>query len=120
MDDNEIDAAIGGLAPPAGGGALVPVTTTIVTSDAGQREYTLIVPPTVNGKRLRKIRMRLPLQGDIDDWGNGEIASLREFQARLTGLDPLVLRALAWPDAEAVHLLFRDIVPDFVLAGKAP
>ena len=118
MDDPAIDAAIGGLEPPAG--AEVLASTVIFTGNLGQREYTLLVPLTVNGTRLRKIRMRLPVQGDIDDWGNGEIASPREFLVRLTGLDPLVIRALAWPDSEAVHLLFRDIVPDFILAGRAP
>ncbi len=39
-----------------------------VDTKAGARSYTLLVPLKVNGKWLRQISLRLPSQGDIDDY----------------------------------------------------
>ncbi|WP_137136609.1 hypothetical protein [Rhizobium sp. FKY42] len=88
-----------------------------VNTQAGARSHALLVPLKVNGKWLRKITLRLPSQGEIDDYVNGDLASRRAFLARLADLDPLVIKALRWPDSEAVHQLFHDIVPQFVSEG---
>ena len=85
-----------------------------VDTKAGARSYTLLVPLKVNGKWLRQISLRLPSQGDIDDYINDDNRSRREFLARMAGLDPLVIKALRWPDSEAVHQLFHDMVPQFI------
>ena len=91
----------------------------IEVGPAGRRSYALIIPLKVNGKWLRKVDLRLPSQGDIDDWGTGEIENARAFLCRLTGLDPLVIKALRWPDSEALYQMFRDVMPDFVASNGA-
>lgn len=85
-----------------------------VDANAGARSYTLLVPLKVNGKWLRQISLRIPSQGDIDDYLSDDNRSRREFLARMAGLDPLVIKALRWPDSEAVHQLFHDMVPQFI------
>lgn len=92
----------------------VPAPTIAVDTKAGARSYTLLVPLKVNGKWLRQISLRLPSQGDIDDYLSDDNRSRREFLARMAGLDPLVIKALRWPDSEAVHQLFHDMVPQFI------
>lgn len=85
--------------------------------EAGTRSYTLLHPPRVNGVLLRQVVMRQPEQGDIDDFFSGELSGNRAMICRLTGLNPAVFRRLKWPDAEAIHQLYRDIVPGFI-AGE--
>lgn len=87
------------------------------TQEAGTRIYTLLHPPTVNGELLRQVVMRQPEQGDIDDFFSGELSGNRAMVCRLTSLHPAVFRRLKWPDAEAIHQLYRDIVPGFI-AGE--
>ncbi|RYC10181.1 phage tail assembly protein [Ciceribacter ferrooxidans] len=87
------------------------------TQEAGTRIYTLLHPPTVNGVLLRQVEMRQPEQGDIDDFFSGELSGNRAMICRLTSLHPAVFRRLKWPDAEAIHQLYRDIVPGFI-AGE--
>lgn len=99
-----------------GEGARIPVVD--FDRKAGSRRYTLLFPRKVDGRSLRHVTMAYPTQGDIDDWGSGEIAGRRGLICRMTGLHPLVFRSLAWPDAEALHQMFADMVPDFIVTGE--
>lgn len=94
-----------------------PALTIAVDTKAGARSHTLLVPLKVNGKWLRQITLRLPSQGQIDDYVNNENASRRLLLAELAGVDPLIIKALRWPDSEAVHQIFHDIVPQFISEG---
>lgn len=85
-----------------------------VDTKAGARSHTLLVPLKVNGKWLRRISLRLPSQGDIDDFLSDGNQSRRQLLAHLAGVDPLVIKALRWPDSEAVHQLFHDMLPQFI------
>lgn len=93
----------------------------IVTRDenAGSRSYRLLVPLTIEegGKkrRLSTIRMRHPSQSEIDAWGRGEIAGRRDLLCVMAGQPAEVIGALAWPDAAAIHQMFSDMVPEFIL-----
>lgn len=80
----------------------------------GSREVNLIYPFSVDGKMLRKVRIRLPSQGDIDDFSSGALPTLRDLLSRLTGLHPAVIKALVWEDSKAVHQVFRDVLPAFI------
>ncbi len=80
----------------------------------GGRVYSLLHAPRVNGDLIEKVTMRLPEQGDIDAFFAGSIAGNRGMICRLTGLHPAVFARLKWPDAQALHQLYRDIVPGFV------
>lgn len=88
----------------------------VVTHDGerGARAYVLLHPPSVDGARLSRVTMRLPEQGDIDDFAAGAISGNRGMICRLTGLHPAVFRRLKWPDAEALHQIYRDIAPGFL------
>lgn len=96
-----------------------PVITVTRDEKAGSRSYRLLVPLTIEqgGKkrRLTSIRMRHPSQSEIDAWGRGEIAGRRDMLCAITGQHAVVIGALAWPDAAAVHQMFSDMVPEFVL-----
>ena len=94
-----------------------PALTIAVDTKAGARSHTLLVPLKVNGKWLRQITLRLPSQGQIDDYVNDENRSRRLLLAELAGVDPLIIKALRWPDSEAVHQIFHDIVPQFISEG---
>lgn len=100
-----------------------PVSSVVVTRDemAGARVYHLLVPLTLKeaGKtrRLRSIRMRHPSQAEIDAWGRGEIEGRRALLCAMTGQPGEVIGALAWPDASALHQMFSDMVPEFVLTS---
>lgn len=87
---------------------------------SGGRELLLSHPIKVDGNILQKIRVRVPSQGDIDDWGAGHLPTVRDFLVRLTNTHPLVIKALSWPDSEALHMLFRDVVPAFVIPQNQP
>ena len=80
----------------------------------GGRVYHLLHAPRVNGDLIEKVTMRLPEQGDIDAFFAGSIAGNRGMICRLTGLHPAVFARLKWPDAQALHQLYRDIVPGFM------
>lgn len=82
---------------------------------AGSRTYTLVQKPKVNGVILSTITLRMPEQQDIDDFYSGGVDGTRGMLARLTGLHPVVIKRLKWPDAEAVFQLYRDIVPSFMI-----
>lgn len=84
---------------------------------AGARTYDLVYPRRVDGKWLRRITVRMPEQGDIDDYVSGELKDLRDLLVRLTGLSRPVIRALTWVDSSAVHQIFRDVLPAFIDAG---
>ncbi len=96
-----------------------PVITVTRDENAGSRSYRLLVPLKIDegGKkrRLTRIRMRHPSQSEIDAWGRGEIAGRRDMLCAITGQHAVVIGALAWPDAAAVHQMFSDMVPEFVL-----
>lgn len=96
-----------------------PVITVTRDENAGSRSYRLLVPLTIKegGKkrRLTTIRMRHPSQSEIDAWGRGEIAGRRDMLCAITGQPAVVIGTLAWPDAAAVHQMFSDMVPEFVL-----
>ena len=121
LTDQDIDDILDGkhaVGEPAAGAVTSAPVIVPAKGGAGAREYTLLVPLKVDGRWLKKIRMRLPTQGDIDDWGNGEIASMRAFLCRLTGLHPAVIKALAWPDSAVLHEVFHDVVPGFVIRDR--
>lgn len=75
----------------------------------------LLFPFKVDGRWLRKVTLQHPAQGDIDDYASGELKSLRSVLCRLTGLHPDTIRALKWPDSEALHLAFKDVLPSFIV-----
>lgn len=116
MDDREIDELIGGPGMPAEEEPTVsddgiPV---VLAGQGASLSYRLLVPLKVDGRWLRRVTMRLPTQGDIDDWGSGEIASPRQLFCRLTDLQPAVAKALRWPDSERLHLMFSEMLPEFM------
>ncbi len=116
MDAHELDAMIGGPDVSAvDAPEPVDAAPIITAGKGGDQTYRLMIPLKVNGRWLRAVTVRLPTQGDIDDWGNGVLVSPREMFCRLTGLDPYVVKALRWPDSEQLHLVFRDIVPEFMM-----
>ena len=80
----------------------------------GGRVYHFLHAPRVNGDLIDQVTMRLPEQGDIDAFFAGSIAGNRGMICRLTGLHPAVFARLKWPDAQALHQLYRDIVPGFM------
>lgn len=80
----------------------------------GGRVYHLLHAPRVDGGLIDRVTMRMPEQGDIDAFFSGEIAGNRGMICRLTGLHPSVFARLKWPDAAALHQIYRDIVPAFV------
>lgn len=75
----------------------------------------LLFPFKVDGRVLRHVTLQHPAQGDIDDYASGELKSLRDVLCRLTGLHPDTIRALKWPDSEALHLAFKDVLPSFIV-----
>lgn len=122
-DPNEIEAFMTDAADISQPAASAPVQSAgegdepVVSVDGavGMLSHTLLIPLIVNGRRLTQVTMRLPDLGDIDDWGSGRLKTNRDLLARLTGLHPVVLRALKWPDAEAVIKLFEAAAPAFVI-----
>lgn len=84
------------------------------------REHRLLFPPNVDGRRMTRVAVRLPEQGDIDDWAAGTLPDVRAVVLRLTGLHPAVLKALTWQDSEAVHLIVQDILPAFIVNSEDP
>ena len=80
----------------------------------GGRVYSLLHAPRVNGEIIDRVTMRMPEQCDIDAFFSGSIAGNRGMICRLTGLHPAVFARLKWPDAAALHQLYRDIVPPFL------
>lgn len=89
----------------------------VVANEAGSREINLVFPLKIDGKRLNKVRMRMPEQGDIDDFASGDLPTLRDLLCRLTGLHPNVIKKLKWQDSEAVHQTFKDVLPTFITEG---
>jgi hypothetical protein len=96
-----------------------PVITVTRDENAGARQLTLLVPLRIQeagkSRRLTRIRMRHPSQSDIDAWGRGEIEGRRALICLMIGEPPEIFGALAWPDAAALHQMFSDMVPDFIL-----
>lgn len=80
----------------------------------GGRTYVLLNPPRVNGDLLDRVTLRLPEQGDVDAFFAGEVTGNRGMICRLSGLHPAVFARLKWPDAAALHQIYRDIVPAFL------
>lgn len=80
----------------------------------GGRIYALLHPPRVNGDLINRVTLRLPEQGDIDAFFAGEVSGNRGMICRLSGLHPAVFARLKWPDAAALHQIYRDLVPAFV------
>ncbi len=90
------------------------IAPVVIASVAGSREVNLVFPFKVERRWLRKVSIRLPSQGDIDDFSSGDLPTLRDLLSRLTGLHPAVLKALIWHDSAAVHQVFRDVLPAFI------
>lgn len=86
----------------------------------GSRQVVLAYPLKVNGKWLRSITVRPLDQGDVDDWENGQLPTLRDMMLRLTGLNPAVAKALVWLDSEAVLLMVQNTLPEFMTGKVAP
>lgn len=112
----QVDAPVDGAldAPETVGPAPVVV---ISNPGAGSRRYTLLVPLKVDGQWLRHVTLRAVRQGDIDDFGTGRIEGIRAFVCRITGLNPSVFDAMNFADSAAIHQMFGDMVPEFVLEG---
>lgn len=113
LDFSEFEPADPDLAGDGGSGAPA-LAIAFAEPGGGERRYRLLAPLVVNDERLDEITLRLPTQSDLDDFANGELGNRRLLLARLAGLDPLVIKALAWPDSQAVHQMFADILPDFL------
>ncbi|MBN9055221.1 MAG: hypothetical protein BGO06_00650 [Shinella sp. 65-6] len=95
-----------------------PESISVVGNTApGSRRYTLLVPLRVDGKWLRHVTLRAVQQGDIDDFGTGRIEGIRAFVCRIADLDPSVFAAMNFVDSAAIHQMFGDMVPEFVLEG---
>lgn len=96
-----------------------PVIEVTRDENAGARRLTLLVPLRIKEatktRRLTTIRMRHPSQAEIDAWGRGEIEGRRAMLCLMTGQPAEVFGALAWPDAAALHQMFSDMVPEFIL-----
>lgn len=84
------------------------VSVSLLDPLAGSRTYRLLAPLRVNGKVVRTIRMRHLRQDEIDTFGD---RSYREMIALSCGLPVEAVSALIWPDSEAVHALFDDMLP---------
>lgn len=82
---------------------------------AGSYSYRLLSPMTVNGARLDVVTIKQPEQTDLDDYATGSIVSRRLLLARLTGVDPRVIKRMIWPDSKAVHQILADLIPDFMM-----
>lgn len=102
-------------ATDVGADAAVEVTVEHAEPLVGSYSYRLLSPLLVNGVRLDVVTMRQPEQSDIDDYATGDIVSRRLLLARLTGLDPRVIKKLIWPDSKAVHQILGDLMPDFMM-----
>jgi hypothetical protein len=98
-----------------------PVTGPVVEPAYSAAAFTISLssPLKVNQETVSKIVVRQLLQGDIDDLGNGILASNRDLLCRLTGLDNAVIRALVWADSERLHKQFANLLPDFLLPEDA-
>jgi len=90
------------------------LTISLADPARGVKRYTLLAPLTVDGKLLDEVVLRHPTQGELDDYANSDIETRRLMLARLTGVDPLVIKALIWPDSQALHQMLADILPDFL------
>ena len=106
-------------ATPEPGAAVDPVSPVISRGDHGARRYTLVFPFKVDGKWLRTVMVRLPEQGDVDDFADGVLKNCRDMALRLTGLHPAVFKGLKWQDSEVIHLMMQDLLPEFLTEGKA-
>lgn len=84
------------------------VSVEILNPLVGSRTYRLLAPLKVNGKTVRVIRMRHLRQEEIDSFAG---RPFREMMAKACDLPPAVLGALIWPDSEAVHSMFDDMLP---------
>ena len=117
LDFSEFDmpgAEIQEAATPAASSHDVPAPVVEADTAAGARSYTLLAGPKVNGRKLRRITMRPVTQADIDDLADGTLPNNRALLCRLTGLHPAVIKALIWPDAQFIHGMLLDALPDFM------
>ncbi|WP_281978793.1 phage tail assembly protein [Pseudorhizobium flavum] len=80
----------------------------------GGRRYMLLAPLYVDGYRLEEVTLRHLTQAELDDYAGGEIETRRLLLARVTGLHPDVIGAMIWPDSEALHQMFADLLPAFL------
>lgn len=76
--------------------------------------YPLAYPRKLNGKPLRKVALKRPTQGDLDDLASGVIETNRDLLCHLTGLDRSVIRALDARDSEALHGMLIDMMPAYI------
>lgn len=117
LDFSQFDmpgAEIEQAANPAASSDEAPAPVVEADKAAGARTYTLLAGPKVNGRKLRRITMRAVTQADIDDLADGTLPNTRALLCRLTGLHPAVVKGLVWPDAQFVHAMFIDALPDFL------
>lgn len=76
--------------------------------------YPLAYPRKLDGKPLRKITLRRPTQGDLDDLASGVIETNRDLLCLLTGLHRSVIRGLDARDSEALYRIFVDLLPAYI------
>lgn len=84
------------------------VSVTLADPLAGSRTYRLLSPLKIDGKTVRVIRMRHLRQEEIDGFSQ---RPYREMIALACDLPAAAISALIWPDSEAVHALFDDMLP---------
>lgn len=76
--------------------------------------YPLAYPRKLDGKPLRKVTLRRPTQGDLDDLASGVIETNRDLLCHLTGLHRSVIRGLDARDSEALHGMLIDMMPAYL------
>jgi len=81
---------------------------------AGLTRYTLLYPVKIEGLALREIKISPPALWDVQDFLAGKIKSNFELISRMTGLSPVMLGALRWPDVQALLNITTDLLPAFV------
>ncbi len=83
----------------------------------GERSYRLLFPVVIANVPLRRVTVAPPALWDVQDFIEGRISTNVELVGRMTGLDPVSLGALRWPDIQAVIGMMTDLLPDFIRAA---
>lgn len=68
----------------------------------------------VDGVKIASVRVNPPALWDVQDFLAQRIKTNIEMASRMTGIAPVVLGALRWPDAEAIFDVVLKKLPDFI------
>jgi len=80
----------------------------------GQRVYFLLYPVIVGNLTLREVTIGQLSLWDVQDFLAGRIKTNVELLSRMSGIDPVSLGALKWPDVEALLSMVTALIPDFI------